>query len=122
MQRDLVFATVTGRPIDPGNFLRTWHQILAKAGLEKRPLHEARHSAASLLLSEGVPLKIVQETLGHSTIALTADLYGHLMPDDKDKAAEAMDRALGGPLWDPLAVNLAVKQRRRQPLDAPKTL
>jgi len=90
-----VFTTTTGSPVDPRNFLRSWHHILERAGLQRRPLHEARHSAASLLLSEGVPLKIVQETLGHSTIALTADLYGHLMPDDTDKVADAMDRALG---------------------------
>jgi len=47
------------------------------------------------MLSEGVPLKTVQDTLGHSTMRLTADTYGHLMPGDDQRAADAIDRALG---------------------------
>lgn len=69
--------------------------MLDDVGLAHRPLHEARHAAASLMLSEGVPLKVVSETLGHSTITLTADRYGHLMPDDSHRAAAAIDSALG---------------------------
>jgi site-specific recombinase XerD len=46
------------------------------------------------MLSKGIPLKVVQETLGHSTIRLTADLYGHLMPGDAEKVAETVDAAL----------------------------
>jgi integrase len=92
---DLVFTTSLGRAVEPRNFLRLWHDLCEKACLPRRPLHHARHTAASLMLSEGVPLKTVQETVGHSTIRLTADLYGHLMPGDADRAAQAMDRALG---------------------------
>ncbi len=95
IDNDLVLTTPLGTPVEPRNFLRAWHELLVAAGINKRPLHEARHAAASLMLSEGVPLKVVQETLGHSTIQLTADLYGHLMPDDADRVAEAMNRALG---------------------------
>jgi integrase-like protein len=94
-ETDLVFTTANGRAVDPRNFLRSWHKILQQVGLSRRPLHAARHAAASLMLSEGVPLKVVQETLGHSTIRLTADIYGHLMPGDAERAANAVDRALG---------------------------
>lgn len=89
-----VFTTDLGQPIDPRNFLRQWHRLLDDTELPRRPLHNARHSAASLMLSEGVPLKVVQEVLGHSTIRLTADLYGHLMPGDEERAAAAIDQAL----------------------------
>lgn len=92
---DFVFATLFGRPVEPGNFLRSWHALLARTGLDRRPLHEARHAAASLMLSKGAPLKAAQETLGHSTIRLTADLYGHLMPGDADRVAWVVDDAFG---------------------------
>ncbi len=89
-----VVSTDLGGPVDPRNLLRDWYALLDAAGIERRPLHVARHSAASLMLSRGVPLKTVQETLGHSTARLTIDLYGHLMPGDDHRAAEAMDAAL----------------------------
>lgn len=56
-----VFTTNLGQPIDPRNFLRQWQRLLDDTELPRRPLHDARHSAASLMLSEGVPLKVVQE-------------------------------------------------------------
>ena len=87
----LVFTTTTGSPIDPRNAARQWHKLLDDAGVARRPLHHARHTAASVLLSAGVPLKIVSETLGHSTVTLTADRYGHLLPADSDRVAEALD-------------------------------
>lgn len=94
-EEDWVFTVADGGPVDPRNLLRAWHGVLARAALPKRPLHHARHGAASLMLSEGLPLKLVQETLGHSTMRLTADLYGHLMPGDAARVADALDRAFG---------------------------
>ena len=95
VEEDYVFATASGLPVDPRNFHRSWHILLDKVGLDRRPLHEARHAAASLMLSYGVPLKAVQETLGHSSIQITADTYGHLMPEDADRVAHVVDKALG---------------------------
>jgi integrase len=59
------------------------------------PFHALRHSAASALLGAGLSLKAVSDQLGHSTIVLTANTYGHLTPDARDEAAQAMDRVLG---------------------------
>ncbi len=67
---------------------------LIAAGLPRMRFHELRHSAASLMLAQGVPLRSVMEVLGHSTIALTANTYGHLFLNLLDDAADAMDRAL----------------------------
>ncbi|MEO5842790.1 MAG: site-specific integrase, partial [Acidimicrobiales bacterium] len=90
-----VFTVANGGPVDPRNLLRAWYGVLERAELPKRPLHHARHGAASLMLSEGLPLKLVLETLGHSTMSLTADLYSHLMPGDAARVAAALDRAFG---------------------------
>ena len=67
--------------IKPGTGLGHWHP------------HELRHSAASLLIAQGVPLKVVSELLGHSSITVTADIYAHVLAPAKDDAAAAMERA-----------------------------
>lgn len=56
--------------------------------------HELRRSAASLLLGQNIPLEVVSETLGHSSIRITADIYGHLVEPARQEAAHTMDRAL----------------------------
>ena len=53
-------------------------------------LHELRHTAATLMLSEGVPPKVASVRLGHATVALTLDLYGHVLPKDDQAAADAV--------------------------------
>ena len=63
--------------------------------MERRSFHTCRHTAASLLLAEAVPVKVVQEVLGHSLLSTTADIYGHLFPSAFQEAADAMERALG---------------------------
>jgi integrase len=60
--------------------------------------HDLRHSAATLLLAQGVPLRVVMEVLGHSRIAVTSDIYTHVVPSLLGDAADAMDAALGGQL------------------------
>ena len=57
--------------------------------------HDLRHSAASLLLEQGVPLRSIMEQLGHSQISLTANLYTHIAPAMLEDAAARMDTALG---------------------------
>jgi integrase len=75
--------------------LRIWHRLLEQAGIKRRSFHTSRHTAASLLLAEGVPMKFIQEVLGHSLLSTTADIYGHLFRQVFAEAADAMDRALG---------------------------
>lgn len=91
----LVFTTAIGTPLDPRNVIRSWHRLLDAHGIARRPFHTCRHTAASLLLAEGVPLKVVQEVLGHSLLSTTADIYAHLTPAAFQEAADAMERALG---------------------------
>ena len=57
--------------------------------------HDMRHTCASLLLSQGVPVRVVMEVLGHSQMAITTDLYGHVMLPATRAAAAAMDDVLG---------------------------
>lgn len=75
---DWVFTTEEGRPIDPRNALRWFYGVRNKAGLDAGSLHSLRHSAASTLLEAGVPMPEIRDILGHSSISVTVDLYGHL--------------------------------------------
>jgi len=64
-------------------------------GLPRRPFLSTRH-AASLMLAEGVPVKVVRVVLGNSLLSTTAGTYGRLAPAAFDEAADAMERALTG--------------------------
>ena len=92
---ELVFTNPWGRPLAAGYVLQLFRRALAEAELPQMRFHELRHSAASLLIAQGVPLKVVSDLLGHSSIALTANTYGHVLEASRREAAEAMDRALG---------------------------
>jgi integrase len=59
-------------------------------------LHDLRHTCASLAISEGANVKVVQKLLGHKSAVLTLDKYGHLFPDDLDAVADAFDSAADG--------------------------
>jgi integrase len=89
-----IFTTSIGTPIDPRNLLREFKSICANAGLGNWHVHELRHSAASIMLAMGVPLQVVCEVLGHASIRMTADVYGHILAPDRQAAADAMGRAL----------------------------
>lgn len=97
---DLVFRTPFGTPTDPDNFRNHCYRITEAAGLGRWSPHELRHSAASLLIAQGVPLKLVSEALGHGSIRITADVYGHLFDDAGAVAADAMTEALWGSTLD----------------------
>lgn len=66
-------------------------KLLAKAGLPQTLwLHDIRHSHATLMLSQGVPVKVVAERLGHQDIAVTLRVYGHIVPHMQGEAARAL--------------------------------
>jgi integrase len=91
----LVFTSTIGTPIEVGNLRRSFWKLLDRAGLPRMRFHDLRHSCASLLLVQGVPARVVMETLGHSNISITMDTYTHVLPELQRQASDAMDRALG---------------------------
>lgn len=91
----LVFCDALGRPLRGPDVNHAWHRLLDAAGLPSIPFHGLRHSAATAMLAAGVPLKVVSDQLGHSTITVTADRYAGVVPEQRREAAAAMDRALG---------------------------
>nr|MBA2692081.1 site-specific integrase [Rubrobacter sp.] len=91
----LVFPSSVGTPLTGRNISRDFEATLARAGLPAIRFHDLRHTCATLLLRQGVNPKYVQELLGHADIALTLNVYSHVLPDMGDAAAEAMDAALG---------------------------
>ena len=92
----LIFASEVGTPMDPDNFSHSFSRLCEKAGLGHWHPHELRHSGASLMLAQGTPLHVVSEVLGHASITITKDVYGHLLEGDKRAAAESMIQALFG--------------------------
>jgi site-specific recombinase XerD len=96
VENALVFSTGIGTPLEPRLAVEDFKRMLAKAGLPtKIRFHDLRHSAASLLLAQGVQLRTIMELLGHSSIAITANLYAHVAPDLMREAADSMDAVLG---------------------------
>jgi integrase len=92
----LIFTTRIGTPLDPRNIHRDFQKICMKAGIGKWHPHELRHSAASLMLAAGVPLQVVSDVLGHSSIRMTADVYGHILQPQREDAASALSGVLFG--------------------------
>ena len=87
-----VFVGETGNPIEPRNLLRGFKAAAKRAGLPHATLHSLRHAAASQMLNNGVPLFTVSKTLGHSSVSVTGDIYGHL----EDHAQKSALRSLSG--------------------------
>jgi len=90
--QDLVFTNRSGRPIEPILLHRDYKALLKNAGLPATlRFHDLRHSAASLLLAQGVHPRAIMELLGHSSITVTMNVYGHVMPAMMRDAADKMD-------------------------------
>lgn len=84
----LVFSAPDGTPLHPGAVSARFRQLVAASGLPRIRLHDLRHTYATLALQAGVHPKIVSERLGHSTIALTLDVYSHALPTLQKEAAD----------------------------------
>lgn len=94
-ERDLVFCTRYGTPFDGPNVTRYFQRHLDRVGLPQMRFHDLRHSAISFLAATGIPLEVAQRIAGHSDARLTANVYRHILPEEHDRAAEAMERRFG---------------------------
>lgn len=93
---NFVFCTSIGTPIEPRNVRRKLDAIMKDKNMRYFRLHDLRHFFASLLLAQGVELKIVSELLGHSSIQITGDIYTHIIPKVKEQTMDIMNSILTG--------------------------
>jgi integrase len=93
--RGIVFCNIYGGFFSPAHIGDLFQGLLKKAGLPHMRFHDLRHSAATILLQAKVQLKTVQELLGHSTIATTADIYSHVSSEMREEVANKMDSFFG---------------------------
>jgi integrase len=91
---DLVFGRSASQAFDPSSVRRRARAAWKAAKLEPITLHEARHSFASLGIASGVNAKALASYMGHSSIKVTYDTYGHLMPGNEAEAAGLFDAYL----------------------------
>jgi integrase len=107
-----VFTNAVGNPLDADNFRRrVWPRLLAKAGLREIRLHDLRHTFASLLIQNGESLTYVKEQMGHQSIRVTVDIYGHLVPGGNKAAVDKLDHletANPQPIRNPVATTIFV--------------
>jgi len=93
-----LFPSATGTPVDEPRIRKALRRILPLAGIHRRITpHTLRHTYASLALQRGVPILVVSRQLGHGSIKVTVDTYGHLAPDATREAAEAWENILSMP-------------------------
>jgi len=114
----MVFTTSIGTMLEPRNMARSFYAVMntpdpsdpepdpkkKRKLLPRLRFHDLRHSAATLLLAQGVHPRYIMELLGHSSITLTMDTYGHVLEPGRRETAFQIDTAFG-----PVAVNPAVK-------------
>lgn len=98
-----VFTSESGTMMDPDNFRRrVWSKLLPKAGFRWLRIHDLRHTFASLLIQQGESLAYVKEQMGHHSIRVTVDTYGHLVPGGNRAAVDRLDDE---PLTSPVLAN-----------------
>ena len=96
-QANIMTVTKNGRSIYPArdadqrNLIRFFKRLLKRAGLPDIRFHDLRHTAAKLMLLNGIPLIVVSRRLGHSKPSVTLDIYGHYIPGMQQEAAAMMD-------------------------------
>jgi integrase len=104
-ENDMIFPSSIGTPMDPSNLYHNFKRLLRKTELPDIRFHDLRHTAATLMLQEGVHPKVVQERLGHSDISLTLNTYSHVLPGMQEEAAGKLDVLL-----TPINVSIDLKK------------
>jgi integrase len=94
--RHLVFVGDHGEPLHQKAVWREWRRILAAADLPTIRPHDLRHTAGTLMRDQDVDIKVIQETLGHSSVSTTLDTYGHVTPGMRKRGLAAQTVILGG--------------------------
>ena len=94
IENDLIFPTIIGTPNEGSNLIRNFKSLLRALNLPIIRFHDLRHTAATLMLQQGIHPKVVQERLGHSQISLTLDTYSHVLPNMQEEAAEKIDELI----------------------------
>ncbi|WP_456832136.1 site-specific integrase [Deinococcus sp. UYEF24] len=89
-----VFTRSSGERLDPSNLSRLFHRLVGEAGVPRIRFHDLRHTAASLLIRQGVPAKVVSDRLGHADVAFTLSVYTHLYDDQRRAAAIPLSQLL----------------------------
>lgn len=91
-QDDRVFTTDTGAPIFPDSVTQWFSSFIARSGIPKVTVHSLRHTYASLMIADGVPLVVVSRQLGHAQTSTTANIYAHAIASAQAKAMQTFDR------------------------------
>jgi len=103
--KELVFATRVGTPLEPRNVNRAWESICRAAGVRQCRIHDLRHACGTFLYAKGVDLKVIQGVLRHTRLATTSEIYVHLLEEVRGGAADTMDAVL---------VDLTAERERRR--------
>ena len=91
---DLVFSHLDGSPLRPNSVSRAFEGLAKSLGFRGIRFHDLRHAHATLMLRQGIHPKIVSERLGHSSVAITLDIYSHVLPGLQEAAAHRFEECL----------------------------
>ena len=96
MDDGYLLADELGHPAHPDSFSRRFDNLVTKSQLPRLTIHGLRHTAATLMLADGVPTKVVTELLGHSSPTVTLGIYAHVLPGMAEDAGAALSKSLLG--------------------------
>jgi len=106
-ENDLIFPSKIGTPLNPSNLRLDFNRVVERSGVPRVRFHDLRHSAASLMLNNGIPVIVVSKILGHAKPSITLDIYGHLYNEMQGDASRLMDR-----LVSPIKISFPAKVDR----------
>src|SRR6266550_9344102 len=91
VMEDRLFTTPKGARLEPSNLRKVFSKLLTDAKLRRVRFHDLRHTFATTLIEQGESLAYIRDQLGHSSIKVTVDTYGHLVPGGNRQAVDKLD-------------------------------